>query len=162
MGGSLRDSLNALQDVFQDLLGVDERAFRFWAVVQRVGATNLVCRVCVKGDEDTGVPLLLFDPVGVRALVKMRGDRLDGNFLAEKNCGADHEREEEPGAETDSVPRFGCNVFMLVVDDELGEGDPNGEAPGEERDKAVESFQPVTIEADGNRDDPKGIADDAR
>lgn len=39
---------------------------------------------------------------------------------------------------------------MLPIDDELYEGDPNGEAPAEERDVTVESFQPVTVEANGD------------
>ena len=50
---------------------------------------------------------------------------------------------------------------MLLVEDELVEGDPNGKAPGEERDVAVEGCQPVTVEADGDRDDSNGVADDA-
>ena len=50
----------------------------------------------------------------------------------------------------------------MPVNDELREGDPNGEAPAEEGDVTVEGFQPVTVEADGDRDDPKGVADDAR
>ena len=51
---------------------------------------------------------------------------------------------------------------MVLVDDELGEGDPDGEAPSKERDTAMESFQPVTVEADGGRDDSKCVADDGR
>ena len=46
---------------------------------------------------------------------------------------------------------------MPPVDDKLVEGD----APSLERDIAMESFQPVTVEADGDRVDSKGVADDA-
>ena len=51
---------------------------------------------------------------------------------------------------------------MLPVDDKLVEGDPDGKAPSEERDIAMESFQPFTVEADGDRDNSKGVANDAR
>ena len=51
---------------------------------------------------------------------------------------------------------------MLPVDDELVEGDPDGEVPSEERDIAIKSFQPFTVEADGDRYNSKGVADDAR
>ena len=69
MGSGLCDTLNAPQDVPQEPLGIDERALRVWVVVQRVGATNLIRRECEGGDEGTGVPLLLFNTVGARALV---------------------------------------------------------------------------------------------
>ena len=97
--------------------------------MQRVGATNLICRVCVKGDESTGVPLLLLNPVSVRALVEMRGNCLNCNLLAEENCGADQTGKEEFGAKIGCVPCAGCNVCMLPVDDELGEGDPDDDVP---------------------------------
>src|SRR5258706_16358382 len=88
MGGGLRDALNALQEVLQDLLGIDERALRVCVVVHRVGATNLIRRVRVAGDEGTGIPLLLLDPVSVRALVELRANPLDCHLLAEPTCGA--------------------------------------------------------------------------
>ena len=69
MGSGLRDAVNPHYDVPQDPLGIDMRALRDWVVVQRVGATHLIRRVCEEGDEGTGVPLLLFNTVGVRALV---------------------------------------------------------------------------------------------
>ena len=71
MGGGLRNALNSLQDVLQDLLGIDERALQVWVVVQCVGATNLIRQVCIEGDEGTGVLLLLLNPVSVRVLVEL-------------------------------------------------------------------------------------------
>ena len=65
MGSGLRDTLNALQNVLQDLLGIDERVLRVRVVVQRVIATSLIRRVGVEGDEGTGGPLLLLDTVSV-------------------------------------------------------------------------------------------------
>ena len=104
MGGGLRDALNALQDVLQDPLGIDGRVLRVRVVVQRVVATNLIRRVGVEGDEGTGIPLLLLDPVSVWALVELRGNCLDCHLLAKEDCGADQAGEEEFGAKIGGVP----------------------------------------------------------
>ena len=104
MSGGLRDALNALQDVFQALVRIDESVLRVRVVVQRVVAANLIRRLGVEGDEGTGVPLLLFDSICVRALVELRSNCLDRHLLAEKNCGADQAGEEEFGAKIGSVP----------------------------------------------------------
>ena len=116
MGGGLRDTLNVPQDVPQVPLGIDVCALRVWVVVQRVGATNLIRRVCVEGDEGTGVPMLLFNTAGVRALVEMRGNC---HLFSKEICGADQAGEEKFGANFDSSPCVGCNVCMLPVGDEL-------------------------------------------
>ena len=118
----MRDALNAPQDVPQERLGIDVRALRVWVVVQCVGATNLIRRVCEEGDEGTGAPLLLFNTVCVRALVEMRGNCLGCHLLSKENCGVDQAGEEKFGAKFDRAPCVGCSVCMLPVDDELVEG----------------------------------------
>ena len=54
-----------------------------------------------------------------------------GNYhlLSKEDCGADQAGEEKFGAKFDRVPCVGCNVCVLPVDDELVEGDPDGDTP---------------------------------
>jgi len=75
----------------------------------------------LKGDEHTGI----------RSLMELAGDNLDGQLLEKEDSSGNAQSEEESCNEIDRVDALLTRVDHVILDERLPR-DPEGNSPGEE------------------------------